>query len=70
MQHQQLKLTQKVSSNAMNVADLEILLRIVPRGPSLTKITSRIASIVVAMATCQGIALVDIFMLEGEGDQA
>ena len=53
----------------MNATDLDTLLQIVPRGPNLTKITNHNASIVVAMAICQGIAPVEIVMLGGEGDE-
>ena len=45
---------------AMNITDLDTLLR--------TALINNNASIVVAMATCQGSALVEIVMLEGEGE--
>ena len=45
---------------AMNITDLDTLLR--------TALINNNASIVVAMATCQGSALVEIVMLEGEED--
>ena len=63
-----MRLEQRIKLNVSSAMNLDTFLQIAQRVPTLPMKTNRNVSIVVAMATCQGIAQVETAIPVEEGD--